>query len=1031
MGVNYEPHHNITVIKGRPDTLYGRALIEYKVPGTLRSKTKFNDALEEVQKNIRETADKTSENFSKYVGIVIDGELIAFTKFRRGGWLTDGPTEINPQTTQKFLEYLRGLARKPLHPDWLVQDFGPESQLARSSVQVLYSNLNSTRIPRVKVLYEEWRKTFNQVCGYDFQSPKLDIKALVQAYAIPDKKVDHAQLLFAIHTYYALVIKFLAAEIAVTYASKFFRSFLEELVMLDSQIMRKKLEELEGGGVFAELGIKNFLEGDFFSWYIDIWSNEIASVISQVTRKLADYEPATATLEPDEVRDLLKKLYQYLIPRKIRHDLGEFFTPDWLTDIALDQVGYDGDPDKRLLDPGCGSGTFLVLAIKRAREFASDKMLDRTETLEKIRNNIIGFDLNPLAVIASRTNYLIALGDLLRFRTGDIYIPVYLCDSISTSGDDTLFGKVYEVSTSVGKFRVPSSVVDEKIIDEVFTIADEAVSNHSKLDEFVTRLRNRFETIDEVSLDILKKTYRDLLQLELKGVNRIWTRVIKNAFAPMFVGRFDYVVGNPPWIGWDSLPEEYRKTATKLWIDYKLIPKAASASLGRTKKDVSMLFVTRSVDKYLTERGKLSFLIPFTLFRAQAGAGFRGFLASRTKIEVIHDMVDLHPFEGAVNRTALLVLEHGTTRFPIETVMWTRNKPGQLDISSTKEEVLKMTKRAKMGMEPIGNDTQSSWMMASSQAIKALRKALGQSAYKAHEGTVTDANSIYWINVLDKQGKRLLIENLHSIGRKKVSGTRQLIEPDLVRPLLRGRDVGKWLFETSAYILLPVDENGDTLSLKEMRSCYPDTLKFFTKYFNELVHRGGEPYKSQLEPWREKQFEIAEKVAPPFYTIFNAHAAITPYKVCWKYISGEISGKGDFTVAAVMKYHDKILGEAVPAADTKLIIVPCTSEEEAFFVAGVLNSSISRLIVKAYTVETAISTHVLKHIRVPKYMKTEQSHKEVCLLSKEAHKLARESNTKELEKVEQQLDSYVGKIFGMNKQELENIIASLAVLSHE
>ena len=44
--------------------------------------------------------------------------------------------------------------------------------------------------------------------------------------------------------------------------------------------------------------------------------------------------------EPELTRDLLKQLYQYLVPRHLRHDLGEYYTPDWLA--------------QRVLDPACG-----------------------------------------------------------------------------------------------------------------------------------------------------------------------------------------------------------------------------------------------------------------------------------------------------------------------------------------------------------------------------------------------------------------------------------------------------------------------------------------------------------------------------------------------------------------------------------------------------------------------------------------------------------------------------------------------------
>ena len=130
-----------------------------------------------------------------------------------------------------------------------------------------------------------------------------------------------------------------------------------------------KLRELEDGGVFSQVGIGNFLDADYFSWYLDVWSSGIDDAASAVIQILTDYEPATVVLKPENLRDLFKRLYQDLIPREIRRKLGEYFTPDWLAEMLLDEVEYDGeDSDGNLLDPSCGSGTFLVIAIRRAKE---------------------------------------------------------------------------------------------------------------------------------------------------------------------------------------------------------------------------------------------------------------------------------------------------------------------------------------------------------------------------------------------------------------------------------------------------------------------------------------------------------------------------------------------------------------------------------------------------------------------------------------------------------------------------------------
>ena len=89
-------------------------------------------------------------------------------------------------------------------------------------------------------------------------------------------------------------------------------------------------------------------------------------------------------------------------------------------------------PDKRLLDPGCGSGTFLVLAIAPLKANCLQAGLSEGETLEVILTSVMGIDLNPLAVLAARVNYLLAIADLLPYRRHEVEFPVYLADSILT-----------------------------------------------------------------------------------------------------------------------------------------------------------------------------------------------------------------------------------------------------------------------------------------------------------------------------------------------------------------------------------------------------------------------------------------------------------------------------------------------------------------------------------------------------------------------------------------------------------------------
>src|SRR5207249_2695463 len=89
---------------------------------------------------------------------------------------------------------------------------------------------------------------------------------------------------------------------------------LSRMATQDSESLRSSLLDLERGGLFREFGIRNFLEGDFFGWYLAAWNHEIEEAVRDLIKRLAEYDPGTLELAPENARDLLKKLYHYLLP---------------------------------------------------------------------------------------------------------------------------------------------------------------------------------------------------------------------------------------------------------------------------------------------------------------------------------------------------------------------------------------------------------------------------------------------------------------------------------------------------------------------------------------------------------------------------------------------------------------------------------------------------------------------------------------------------------------------------------------------
>lgn len=121
----------------------------------------------------------------------------------------------------------------------------------------------------------------------------------------------------------------------------------------------------------------------------------------------------------DVNRDVLGHLYEEHLDPQERKELGEFYTPTSVVDFILDQVGYTSDeplelPEYDLLDPACGSGTFLVRATSRLRKRLKEKGVSSKEALRIIQDQIHGLDINPFATHICEMNLLFQIIDLYR-----------------------------------------------------------------------------------------------------------------------------------------------------------------------------------------------------------------------------------------------------------------------------------------------------------------------------------------------------------------------------------------------------------------------------------------------------------------------------------------------------------------------------------------------------------------------------------------------------------------------------------------
>jgi len=994
----------------KPDALYGQVMLEYKSVGLLDSKTEKEKFINKVKS---EYIDK-SKTPEKTVGILFDGKQIIIIKKRKGEWEVNW-FPFNETSLFEMLLLLINLDKKRLTPESLQKDFDTQSPVGRKIIQLLFKKISSTTNRKSLTLYKEWDQRFSSIYKHAFENEKVrgDFEQIMRGFELHQS--DYDKFLFALHTYYAFIVKIIASEAASTVAHELIGSYVN--VLSYSENIKKDLEEIESGGIFRQsLKIDNFIEDTFFSWYLEEWDKELETQIKLILQKMREYNFATFREVPDETKDLLKRFYQYVVPKPIRHDLGEFYTPDWLAQHLIEKTGYDGNPKKKVLDPACGSGTFLVELIKKVHQWNRKNKL-RPEVIRKlITENIIGFDINPIAVLTARTNYLLALTPFLKGLGFDsLFIPIFLTDSIVLPEEvHTLDGHSYKIKTTKGDFFIPNEVVSRKLVDELLSDMKTKIEKYSKK-EFSEYINKNYK-LSAYAVETLDKLFSKIKDLNERNENKIWTTIIKNSFAPLFrINQFDYVIGNPPWVNWEFLSEDYAKLLAEINNSYEIFAyTGAEARLGHTRLDMFTTFVYTCADKYLKNEGILGFLIK-PLFQNPAGKGFRRFAYKEKgkinylSVKLVEDFKEIKPFEGAQNETNLIIVKKDEkTTYPVTYIRWSKKVKGEIDQNKSLEEVLSFTERERMIAEPSDkNEDSSGWMIspfAEKHEIDLLtQNFLGEFAYPIRTGIYFGLNGVFWFEILDKFGKEIKIRN--GTEASKIAGFKPFeatIEKDLVFPLIKSRNLSKWKIDGYVYSLVPQkimnEENEATLKVQ-----YPLTYEYLSKYQSALKNRKSSWFKRG-----------------PFYSIYSVREYTwAPFKVAWV----RMGYKPEFVV--ISSVTDDILGKKLLLPEDVLQFISerdkkgdFITEDEAHYICAIMNSLPIRKVIDILSQKgkSGLTATLLSGIKLRKFDKNNALHTKLSTLSKKAHVAASKNDKVSIEKLESEINSTVLLLYVKNEK---------------
>jgi len=953
------------VVRGRVDAFLGNLIIEFKKN---LDKKKLDEAESELRRYISILWTQQKTHRISYIAIATDG--ISFVSYRPRTATEEDC--VNPDDV--FLDQIDKINFLKTHPGeifvWLDRYMLTE-ELKPATTEV-FSNefgMNKPAYREVEALLKQAWKECKEPVLYDQWANFLRI--------VYGSKVDSEDL-FIRHTYLATLAKLLA-----------YSTFSGGALPVSSEQIAEILE----GSIFERWNVHNFLEEDFFSWVARIESGLKSA--SMLLERLASYDISTI----DE--DVLKALYQELVDPQARHDLGEYYTPDWLADFMVNDV-VAKDPTKTILDPACGSGTFLAASIRKKKELLGKKKPH--ERLELILNSVGGIDVHPLAVILSRTNFLTALGtDLLSARRGPVSIPVYLADSIRLPESDiVLYERVrsFKIEAEGQILRLPLEIAkDPKLTDRVVEAIKEyarsiASGEKPELDDFRNLISQKIQVETKLSrniLCVLLETTKSMAKLIKLEKDTVWAFILKNIYKPLFLKdqKFDIVIGNPPWLSYRYVESTYYQSFLKGLIlkEYKLLSSERAELI--TQMELATLFFARASDLYLAKNGTISFVMPRSVFVGDQHHNFRkGVFTPKMKVVEVFDLEDVDPLFRVPS--CVITAKKGTNQYPIDAVAF----EGALTQKNAKlAEAMKSLTQTKKKLEyyEIG---QRSFLERQefAKVLKAVERGQRSPYYeKFTQGATIVPHSVWFVEpvVHPKLGidptKPRLKTSQRAIEKAKKQYADVSIEGEVESKFLyqvaTGSELAPFCTATLQIAVLPVEPAGDKYRL--VRS-------------NEAQRKGYSGLKNWLvnaeRVWKEKRREKANKM--DLYQRLDYARGLTGQssKAKFKILYNK---SGTYLVSCVvenrrtkLKLDSSEIGISGVGADDTTYSFDTNELDEALFVAAMLNAPIVDSLIKPMQSrgqwgERDIHKKVLE-LPLPRFNRNNREHLEIVDLAKEA-----------------------------------------------
>ena len=521
------------------------------------------------------------------MGILTDGRRW-FLRWRGAGTVrTTYPYSFTLESDDRWIplfEWLRDkalVAVRDIRPDRqaIEQHFGPGSPSYErdvSSLKALY-NQNADN-ETIKVKRQLW---------YDLLRTALGESA---------ENASELDDLFVRHTYLTAIIGMVVQA-----------SFGIDI----HQMAETEPEDLLYGREFRNAtGLQGIVESDFFAWPAEVGGLQLVRAIAHRVSRF-DWGSDDAPTNTAAI------LYESIIPPDERRELGEYYTPAWLAKVMVQELVTE-PLEQSVLDPACGSGTFIAEAVAHFIAAAKLSGTPPTEMFNRLRLAVTGIDVHPVAVHLARSAYVLAARTAIEATTETfVSVPIYLGDALQLR---------FRAGDMFAEHDVTIQVDDEQNTTLVFPIslverADIFDALMGDIAEYVERGDDPKLALDDHHISdvaerqTLEATITTMQRLHAEGRNHIWAYYTRNMVRPVALARskVDVVIGNPPWLNYNQTSSILRSELKRQSEDVYGIWEGGHYA---THQDVAGLFFVRSVDLYLREGGIIGMVLPHSALQA-------------------------------------------------------------------------------------------------------------------------------------------------------------------------------------------------------------------------------------------------------------------------------------------------------------------------------------------------------------------------------------------------------------------------------